>query len=145
MNVNGWYVYLLINDDKIVYVGQTKSIIPRLHTHKNDKEKVFTHVELQEFEIGTDLTVEEFKSIILHNPEYNRQLPPLNFAVSKNRVEKINLCLEDSGISFEKYDDSSPDLSCILNGITYKLWAKRGKEKEFFRLLSGVDGLEGKL
>jgi hypothetical protein len=146
MNVNGWYIYFLKDDGVIVYVGQTKTIIARMHSHKNDKDKSFDSIEFFEFTEGTDLSVEEFKSILKHQPKYNKQLPPLSFAVSKNRIEKINLCLEDSGIAFEKYDENDPDLVCTLDGVTYKLWAKRGKEAQFFSCLSGMcNGLESKL
>jgi hypothetical protein len=146
MKVNGSYIYYLIYNSEVVYVGQSKGIIQRLYTHKSIQKKKFDSVELFEFNEDCDLDVEEFKAIVKHQPTLNKMLPPLGFIIPKSRVLQINACLNDSGITFEKYKLEQPDLSIELNLTVYNFWIKRGCEQEFAnRLESMCNGLESKL
>lgn len=66
-------VYLLYNEKKIVYVGQSINIISRVLTHKYDKGKTFNRFEI----IETDDRIKLEKELInLILPKYNRQYNP---------------------------------------------------------------------
>lgn len=136
---NGFYVYKLISRGVVVYVGQTRTLVQRLFTHKSDKGKLYDEIELTEVNFEEDLSLEEFKLIMNLKPKYNKDLPLIPYSFRKSRVVDIISGLEDSGIdSKDYYDIDNPDLTIKLNGKTFELWAKKGFKKEFEDQLKGV-------
>lgn len=138
IDVHGSYVYHLIKDGKVVYVGQSNKLVYRLSVHRTDKDKDFDFIDIFKVDCR-DIDVAEFLDIAKYNPILNKILPPLYFAMCESRVKQINKCLDDSGIPFEKFDMGSPDVSVELNGITHKLWAKRGLRDAFDCMCNGLE------
>ena len=66
----GWLYYLLLNDE-IVYIGQTKQVHPmaRIGAHFNDKE--FTHFRYELIDL-LKLDEIEQRRIFYHKPKYNK-------------------------------------------------------------------------
>ena len=69
------FIYALINDEEVVYIGQTNNMQSRINTHRRDKTKEFTH-----FSIVSKLPNEidkkgldklEEKYIKMFKPKYN--------------------------------------------------------------------------
>lgn len=146
IEINGKYIYNLMLDGVVVYVGQTTNITHRLFSHKNDKGKIYDSVKL--FLISEDqcLSTAEFAQIIKHKPKLNKTLPSLSYAVYRQRVDKISECIKDVGLDVtDFYDTNNPDMTKELNGKTYSLWAKKGFEDEFQQLQDMCNGLEDRL
>ena len=63
---DGHYVYFLINDQSLVYIGETQVLLNRIQTHKKDKtfNKVFCVAVKDAYKI-------ELLNIRHHNPFYN--------------------------------------------------------------------------
>ncbi len=69
------FVYALINNEEVVYIGQTKNMQSRISTHKRDKSKEFTHFSvISKLPNGIDkigLDKLEEKYIKMFKPKYN--------------------------------------------------------------------------
>jgi hypothetical protein len=65
-------IYFLINDNSVVYVGQTRSILQRIGNHTKDKQfsRVATFVVDE-----TRIDYIEDVNILYHNPVYNKDVP----------------------------------------------------------------------
>jgi len=138
INLNKQHIYFLIKSGKIVYVGQSRSIIQRIFTHSSEKCKSYDSVEIYEHE--GDLDLEEFKQIAKHKPKLNKSMPALDFALRTSRVNEIEKCLLDAGINpKEYYDTQRPDFSIKLNDKYYHLWAKKGLEDKFFEFIRSIE------
>ena len=142
---NGRYVYYLILDGAVVYVGQTTNVIQRMFTHKSDKGKIYDSFMLLPVSGDMGLLESEFIEIVKHKPILNKTLPALPFAVYEQRVKQISTCIKDVGLTpSDFYDENNPDMVISMNGKDYKLWAKKGFESQFKQLECICNGLEGK-
>jgi len=77
-NVNGApssYIYLLKNNEEVVYVGQSvsfKSLLGRIHTHRSSKVfDGFSFIKTNK----EDLDAHEATTIVKYSPKYNCNLP----------------------------------------------------------------------
>lgn len=73
--IMGWdakhcFVYILWIKDEIVYVGQSKSVVQRLQSHKSRIK--YTHVSLLNFEDNKTMKSAEIRLIQKHRPVYNK-------------------------------------------------------------------------
>lgn len=130
INVNGFYVYKLLDGDKIVYVGKSKNVFQRVFSHKADK--VYDSVIIEEFITEGDMSLVEFKYIVKYKPTLNKSIPALPFCLRETRVVEVLRFLDDAGLNpSDHYDINNPDLVISLNGKVYNVWAKNGMEDEF--------------
>ena len=74
----GCFIYALIHEGEIVYIGQTRDIDKRMFSHKNDKGKVFDSYYVEAVDSSCIDEVETFL-IFVNSPKYN---------VSKNENAK---------------------------------------------------------
>lgn len=63
---DGHYVYFLLFNDKLVYIGESNALLNRIHTHK--KDKLFNKIYCLKPE---DACLSEILNIRYHQPEYN--------------------------------------------------------------------------
>lgn len=73
--LNGYYIYFLVKDQEVVYVGQTSALISRLSDHLKNIDMIFDTYyfkEVPQYEVSRINEIEKFyiKSI---NPKYNIQ------------------------------------------------------------------------
>jgi hypothetical protein len=135
IEINSKYIYNLILDGVVVYVGQTTNIINRIFSHKADKGKIYDSVRLYPLSDDECLSTAEFIQIVKHTPILNKTLPSLSYVVYRQRVDKISECIKDIGLDVNDfYDTNKPDMTQTLNGHDYHLWAKKGFEDKFTQL-----------
>jgi hypothetical protein len=79
----GPFVYFLINESEIIYVGQTFSLKGRIYQHTT--EKTFTHVCFLEVK-GSDLNNIEAAYIVKLNPSINRTIPSNDLYASTGAI-----------------------------------------------------------
>lgn len=128
--LKGTVIYHLISDDKVVYVGKTTSIINRLNSHYCQNLKVYDSVEFFDVDSSVvDLT--EYAEILKHQPKYNKVLPVFNYLLYKTEVQKIRKALSPGNVNRKGYDLDNSDSKVSLNGVTFEVWMKTGKEIEF--------------
>ena len=100
-------IYYLIQDDEIVYIGQSVCIMARISTHYTKKRKLFnryiyTNVPLDK------LDELELKEIIKYSPKYNSDLPGNNTYASMGKLKahfrvpeaKLESIIEKNNIGF---------------------------------------------
>jgi len=68
----GVYIYKLISNDNIVYIGQTSQLKKRIQNHIKYKEFDRIEVELTTKDLASN---REAELIIKHKPMYNKSLP----------------------------------------------------------------------
>lgn len=105
------FIYFLIKQKEIVYVGQTINLLNRIKSHKKEKDfDSYAFVEVDEY----DLDEMELAYIIEFKPELNKNLPPKNSRYRKlhtfNWYKDINYFykrIEEAGIKpvFRDYYD----------------------------------------
>ena len=67
-------LYTLYQDDEIVYIGKSITMISRLGTHVSDDTKIFNKIEVYEIESELDMLVAEVFLIATHQPKYNKDI-----------------------------------------------------------------------
>ncbi|RKJ52294.1 hypothetical protein D7X33_31910, partial [Butyricicoccus sp. 1XD8-22] len=86
--IAGEYVFLLFDNDEVVYVGRSSKNFPSLANHK---DKQFTHLSCIDIkQLDFSITQEElfFKLIFEYVPKYNMSLPSNNRYMSKGMMKK---------------------------------------------------------
>lgn len=66
---HGFFVYLLLNDSEVVYVGQSTSLLTRLAAHASAKD--FTSVRVYQFLTLQEMEQWEARLIRWFAPHYN--------------------------------------------------------------------------
>jgi len=83
---NNYYIYALISNNEIVYIGQTSTLAMRLGQHISSN-KVFDSwsviEDLGSFINESDLNIKELQYIYTFKPKYNSQSKSLNFNKNK--------------------------------------------------------------
>ena len=93
------YIYLLYNEDELVYVGQTTQYpIHRILDHVKQAKKIFTHYSLIEIPEGIDLKLVEELLIARHNPLYNKDG---KYIKKQIEIAKILGIPKEEAMSFE--------------------------------------------
>ena len=142
--INDTVIYHLLLDGVVVYVGKTTSVINRLKSHKGQNEKKYDEVEF--FSVsGDDVDFTEFAEILEHQPIYNKVLPTFGFALYKSDITKINSALSLGNIEHKGYLIDNPTMTVTLNGKSFHLWSKKGKDKEFSEFRSFVSDYSNQL
>lgn len=89
-----YYIYALIHNKKIVYIGQTSSLATRLGSHINSK-KIFDSwsiiEDLGEYIHSDELLKKELHYIYSFKPKYNIQSKSSNFRRNKRKFLKNNI------------------------------------------------------
>lgn len=82
---NSFYVYFLIKEEEIVYVGATIDFVRRLHQHKKNKEfDSFNYIRCSSDEEMNKL---ELQYIMELKPIYNKQLPIQSRYLPKTKIK----------------------------------------------------------
>lgn len=108
---NNTFVYLLLNDEEVVYVGQTTQGLKRIEQHQKEKKKIFNNYKIISC-IKKDLNELENFYILKYQPKYNKKLNSVN--VNENY---IILRLKDE-IGFNPY--SIKFIEKIIDNCAYK-------------------------
>lgn len=69
--MNRYFVYRLIKNEEIIYVGRTKSFVKRMQSHKLNKE--FDRVEILTFDNPIDMQISELYFISKYKPILNNK------------------------------------------------------------------------
>lgn len=109
--INGNLIYFLINDDVVVYVGQTKNGLQRPFSHFNKEFNRLEVLECKEEELG----ILEDKYIIKYMPKYNKTL---NFAYAYGLLRSRNEVRKNTKLKRYTQHDLKKDL--IRLGIKIK-------------------------
>jgi len=72
-------IYFLIKDNSVVYVGQSKNMVERIHAHARDKD--FDSYYFLEVD-SNELNNFEAMYITLYQPEYNKIFPKSDLFIS---------------------------------------------------------------
>lgn len=126
-----YFVYKLLQDRKVVYVGQSTNIFSRIYQHQMDKSKVFDSVETIEC-LKCNIDEMEFAYICRFSPKLNKDLPTIPYSVRDTAAKSYNKCISNNVVAEVGFDLKSPDFRVTLGGKAYGLWAKKGEEEEFF-------------
>ena len=101
-------IYFLLNDDEIVYVGQSENIYKRIGSHLQTKDfNSWNFIEVKE----ADLSELEAFYILTLKPFYNRSVPTNNkwlsqnmardeFGLGKHFTNKMIICKKLKSIEF---------------------------------------------
>lgn len=65
-------VYFLYDKGELVYVGQSKNILARIHQHKDKVFDTFNYLEIEDEKKRND---KEIDLIMQHTPKYNKSIP----------------------------------------------------------------------
>ena len=125
------FVYKLLEDNEVVYVGQTSNIFSRIYQHQIDKNKEFNSVEVIEC-AKHDVDEMEFAYICRFSPKLNKDLPTVSYSVRDTAAKAYNRCISNNIVAERGFDLKTPDFKVTLGGKAYGLWAKKGEEGEFF-------------
>lgn len=110
-----YYVYFLIKNEEIVYVGATVNFVRRLHQHKVDKDfDSFNYIRCCSDEEMNKL---ELEYIVKLKPKYNKSLPTQYRYVPARKVKASKKINEWDFKRFCKDNDVKPFL--ILGTRTY--------------------------
>jgi predicted GIY-YIG superfamily endonuclease len=93
---NNYYIYALISNNEIVYIGQTSTLAMRLGSHISSYKKFdsWSIIEdLGSFAYQSDIDTKELQYIYAFKPKYNSQSKSLNFNKNKEKF-LINLCIK---------------------------------------------------
>ncbi len=122
----GRFIYYLVNDGVVVYVGQTSNLPSRAVGHQSSS-KSFDKVTFLKIAEGVDLNDAEFIQILTHKPKYNCSLPESSMFVGKTTISSLQL--KESRISGTEcccgYDLENPDVIVTINGKSRELWVDR--------------------
>ena len=123
-NSSKGFIYYLIKNNEVVYIGQTVSLEPRIAKHKRDKD--FDEVRFVGVSAAVSLNDAEFSQIITHKPALNITLPEVSYLVSAAHVTRViakeNKLDEEVGTG---YSLGNPDISIDLNGNVRSYWVNR--------------------
>lgn len=89
--VEGIFLYFLLRNGEVVYVGQTCNLGARIHQHK--KDKIFDGMRYVRFHDPAELDASELAHIIFHNPEYNSAIPEVGRS-GYTSVQPFRMCFE---------------------------------------------------
>lgn len=143
INYAGRFIYYLINDGNIVYVGQSISLLMRISAHTSSSEKEFNSVRVSEVSSPVFLNDAEFIQILINKPKYNLSLPTPTFLITalelKTRMKKDEACGVTDTI--DSYDLNNSEYTITINDKTYNYWFN----KLFISLKSRFDWLVGEI
>ncbi len=120
------YIYYLLHEGVVVYVGQSKNYINRLKDHSRDKE--FDCFCVSKPDPKLSLNECEFMEIIKYLPKYNNGLPGVGFLLCQTDVYRI--CGLTSGGAGDKtiFDYSVPDYTIPVGERVFIYWSVPGHE-----------------
>ena len=124
INFDGRFIYYIIKDYKVIYIGQTTSLAARMVNHKISFD--FDQFRVAEVDSTVRLDDIEFMQIIEHRPEYNLDLPTPSFLICKTTLLKmIARDVEAYGFSDLEYNLKKPDFTFEIGIKTMKYWIDR--------------------
>ena len=89
-SLQGYYIYFLIKDNEIVYVGQTSNLWQRMSAHNKDKE--FNYIYFEKID-KLDANYIENYYIIKFLPKYNKKLNANEYCLTFKELRKLFYCL----------------------------------------------------
>ncbi len=106
---DGSYVYHIIHNGELVYIGSTTSVKKRMEAHFRYFGDV--KIKLLKQDEGVDIQNAEAMEIVKFNPLYNKCLPPNYYFISESGLKSL------IGPSCFNYDNS--DFTLKSNGNRY--------------------------
>jgi hypothetical protein len=134
---DNYYVYKLLKEGSVVYVGKSTNIISRTYQHQVDKSKDFDSVDIIEV-LKVDMSEMEFAYICRFCPKLNKDLPTIPYSVRETAARSYNKCISNNVVHTEGFDLKKPDYKVILGSSSHGLWAKKGEEDEFFAQMEHI-------
>lgn len=80
------FIYYLMDNNEVIYVGQTVALEPRILQHRKDKK--FSSVRFVGVGDSVSLNDAEFSQILAHKPLLNITLPEVSYLVSAAQVSR---------------------------------------------------------
>lgn len=81
------FIYRLLKDDCVIYVGQTKNIKSRVYQHNRDG-KDFSLIQFYPCEMASS-TKQERDEILRFNPKFNKDLPKTDKYITLGQARSI--------------------------------------------------------
>lgn len=135
MYSNSHYIYFLMFEGKIVYVGQSVNYLFRIAQHKKEGVKIFDSFKVCNLPLIVDIDFVEFCEIADRKPVYNTSLPGLDFLLTISDIKKLSI------ESQECFDLGTPDYSIVMPKRTFNYWKMAGF-KAYYKALDMCRGLE---
>ena len=133
------YIYYLIRNDIVVYVGKSKNYIQRMWTHQKDETKDFNYFCLANPDESLTPSECEFIEIAKYLPIYNKVMPSVDFVARLSQMTGGGSEGVRSAFG-EDFDLSEPDFLFPLGGNIRKFWARSGYEYQNKLLLAAING-----
>ena len=125
-NFKGNYIYFLLKDNVVVYVGQTTQGVQRIFAHCNDK--VFDSFNMIECS-KKKLDETEAYYITKFNPKYNIQLPNNDTYLSINQI-KNNYRIDKRAINkIVKFYNLKKYMNDIYKKIEFEIAMEKAKQE----------------
>ena len=124
INLDGRFIYYIIKDDEVIYIGQTTSLTARITNHKTSFD--FDEFRVAEVSDSVRLDDIEFMQIIEHRPRHNLGLPTPSFLICKTTLSRmIDKEIQAVGCNNLAYNINSPDFTFEIGDKEIKYWIDR--------------------
>lgn len=143
------YIYYLVDDGVIVYIGQSASLLSRLGSHLSSNEKKFDSIRVVEVPKGIFLNDAEFIQILINKPKYNGALPTPSFLITKTELNRKIRADNEWGIVglADLCDPENSEYAIEFSGRIYRYWFNRDLidfKSDFNDLIVWIDELKVK-
>lgn len=107
----GYYIYKYVQNNKIIYIGQTTDLERRIKEHTKDKLKGFKG-QIYYFECSNKTSMDSWEYMLInkYHPQYNSAL--------NNSKEKINIKEPEWTLFLIKSDEKKPEYKSNIIDIT---------------------------
>lgn len=121
VRLHGIYIYYLLDNSQIVYIGKTRSLSLRMATHVSKSIKIFDSYKIIEVPDKLDPDECEFFQILKYKPIYNKVLPNVNFLTSKKKaIDHCQTAWENGKLPI--FNISKPDYVIELHSTNTPRW-----------------------
>ena len=115
------FIYFLIKDNEIVYVGQTKAGLSRIFQHNDKKFDSYSIIECEQ----SELDELENEYIIKFNPKYNKTIN-----LTDRFISKANATRKTNGVILNRMKKKR-NLTVLSNNCNKEFYDR----KEFFNII----------
>jgi predicted GIY-YIG superfamily endonuclease len=103
-----YWIYFLLNDGIVVYVGQSQDYKGRVYTHK--KDKVFNSVRAIEC-CSCKLNYYEKRWIDRFKPKYNKIHRDVNKRLRKHQLKRVGIILQEEANTIAMHQSKNRGMS----------------------------------
>lgn len=117
----GYFVYILKDGLKVVYVGQSINYMARVGEHAKHKE--FDSFDLVRVDRQERLNLIEFAYIAALTPFYNKDIPSVDACITKKQILSISKAQPDI---LKEFNINEPDLKIQMWSGMKEFWFLEG-------------------